>query len=406
MRYYHIACPKCGKLQKLEWANFKWEKNSEGEIDIVIENGKLKYDPTYYECNNPECGYHMHEYEKHEFMLEEGYGGRAKWIPSKEPDRPNIRSYHINALYGFRPWVDIAIQWRDAQDDRGKLQDFVNDVLGETYAEDVDKPEPHFLMSRAEDWTIGHIPESVKLLTLGADIQGDRIEAGIQGWNTNNETWILDYKVLPGNPENQESDCWKRLDDMITKEYVRADGEILNVLVSFIDAGYLESRVMGFCDQYMYNKHQIKGVYPIVGKKKRREDAFWKAYRCDINQPRIELNDQKLKWHVYGNLKRKGFYENGFPKWYMHTPADLNEDWYKQLVSEEIISEKDKYGIEQLLIVNSKQRRNEALDICKMNLGALYFVYLRHFEIKNEIRKRKRLKEVDVDWQDFWSLFE
>lgn len=405
MRYYNIACPHCGKLQPLVWGNFKWEKNAEGEVDIIIKNGKLKYDPTYYECDNPECGYHMHEYEKHEFMLEKDHGGLAEWIPTKEPDRPNIRSYHINALYGFRSWVDIAIQWRDAQEDRGKLQGFINDVLGNTWAEDIDKPDRHFLMSRAEEWEIGHIPEQVKMLTTATDVQGDRLEWSLMGWNENNEAWVLDYKVLSGNPENQESDCWKRLDEAITAEYKRSDGKILQPLVNFIDAGFLETRVVGFCDQYLYSKRTIKGVYPIVGKKKRKEDAFWKAYKGTIPAGRIEINDQKLKFMIYGNLKRKGFYENGFPRWYTHFPADLNEDYYKQLISEEIISEKNKYGVEELLIVNNKQRRNEALDLYKMNLAALYYAYIRHFEIKNEIRKKKRLKEEELDWQVFWKMF-
>lgn len=304
MEYYHIPCPECGHMQHLEWQQFKWEKDEEGNIDLQILDGKIVKDPTYYECNNPECGYHMKDHEKVKFMQERGHGGSAEWRGTKEPDRPGFRSFHISGLYGFRSWLDIALQWIEAQGDPTLLQDFINDVLGETYTEKIDKPDEHFLQSRAEDWEQGYIPNGVLLLTLGADIQKDRIEAQLTGWNANFESWVLRYEVFPGSPDDIASECWQKLDEMIGRDYVREDGTVFNVLVSFVDAGYLESRVNQFCDQFTYNPKFIRGVFPVVGRKKKITDPMWRAYKNDIATPMIHVNDQKSKQRIYQNLKR------------------------------------------------------------------------------------------------------
>lgn len=71
-----------------------------------------------------------------------------------------------------------------------------------------------------------------------------------------------------------------------------------------------------------------------------------------------------------------------------------------------MIVEKNKYGIEEMLIVNEHGRRNEPLDCFKLSLAAVWYAYIRDNEIRNERRKRKKLKEQPPEWTTFWAMFQ
>ena len=166
MRYYHVPCPECGFMQRLMWSQMIWDKNDGGRLDLQMDDhGQVTNNPVWHECANKDCKYKMRDYEKIHFMKEKGYGGKAEWRPSKKPDRPGLKSYHGNGMEGFRSWIDIVIQWDKIEGDPVLLQDFVNDVLGEEYEAKIDKPDEHYLASRAEtDWIRGDINERVMYL--------------------------------------------------------------------------------------------------------------------------------------------------------------------------------------------------------------------------------------------------
>ncbi len=54
-------------------------------------------------------------------------------------------------------------------------------------------------MARREDWGSDLAP-GVAVLTAGVDVQGDRIEVQVVGWDRDEEAWVIDYRVLWGDP--------------------------------------------------------------------------------------------------------------------------------------------------------------------------------------------------------------
>ncbi len=414
VRLYHVPCPACGHKQPLVWSGLKWDKKEDGSIDIEIDDdGKIVKDPVYYEC--AACKAHWKESDKYFFLRDAKAGGMdlpdgrhvyAEWIPTKKPEQPNMRSYKINALYSpFRTWLDIAIKWYQVKEDPVKFPDFVNDTWGETFEQKLKTPKPHFLMERAEPWECGHVPKGVLRITLAADIQADRIEAGIVGWGKDKENWMLDYWVFEGTTEDRNAPCWKALEEKITKQYVRCDGYIIgSPTVSMIDAGYLQDQVNHFCEQFYYSHQVVDGVYPCIGKENLRE--VWTAHPNDIETPLIHINDQLLKRTIYSYLNREApTTEAALPMGYTHFPKTFGLEWYKQLLAEEIVIETDKYGRTKAVVTNAKQRRNEVLDVVKMNWAALYFAYERFFEILNKKRKLQKRREIEKDWSAFWGLW-
>ncbi len=405
MRYYHVPCPKCGHMQRLLWSQMKWDKTEDGKLDLQIDDhGQVTNNPVWHECK--ECQYKMRDHEKIYFMQEKGHGGKAEWRPSKKPDRPGLRSYHGNGMEGFRTWIDIVIQWCKIEGDLVLLQDFVNDVLGEEYEAKIDKPDEHYLASRAEtDWQRGDINERVNVLTLGVDVHPDRLEATLIGWTERKESWAIEHYVFFGNTNDPNGECWHNLEEVIRQDYYKTNGEQIYLQVTLIDAPFENASVLSFCERFPYSANGWRGVYPAFGKQ--TLSLIVKEHDSTITIPELLVDDQKLKAEIYTNLKRKTpAAGHSYPPGFMHFPNDYTEDFYKQLTAEEVREETNNRGVTTIFISNTKQHRNEVLDNVKLALAGLYHMYLKYFKTTNAVRKARKQKEIRPDWRLFWELFE
>lgn len=411
MRFYNVKCPKCGLQQPLLWANFKWEKTEDGKPDIRIELINdvevITKDPTYFICANEDCDYRFLFRNKYEFLLEKGYGGTAEWIPTKQAERPFVRSYVIPAWYGFRTWIDIVLQFYRVKDDPFLFPTFVNDVMAETWKESAYKPdenEIYLLSQEFEHWEIGEIRKNVIFLTLSADIQKDRIEAGLIGWARDRQGYLINYWSFEGNPSEVEDRCWKNLQEKILAKYAREDGQELFVQVAFIDSQYLSDTVDLFCDGFPYDPNGIAGVYPIEARE--TQDKIVKKFNSNIKTPVIGLHDQGLKRALYNILKKKPQKVGVYPHYYLHFSHGYGKELFKQLTAEEIVPIRVKGEDRGYKILNTKQRRNEALDICKMGIAALQYSMDRFFELLNEQRKLQKRPEVQENSDLFFDHVE
>ena len=114
-----------------------------------------------------------------------------------------------------------------------------------------------------------------------------------------------------------------------------------------------------------------------------------------------------MKFEIYTNLKRKTpAAGHSYPPGFMHFPSDYSEEYYKQLVAEEVTKITSNKGVETVFISNTKQRRNEVLDTTKLALAGLYRMYLKYFDVLNANRKARKRKEIRPSWQIFWDLFD
>ena len=411
IRYYNITCPKCGLQQPLLWANLRWDKTPEGKPDIRREviNGVevITKDPTYFVCANSDCDWRLYHRDKREILQEKGHGGKSEWIPTKKSDRPFIQSYILPAWYGFRTWLDIVIQWERVKDDPFLLPTFVNDVMAETWKENRVKPndsELYLISQEYELWKIGEIKKDILFLTLTADIQKDRIECGLIGWGRNRQGYLINYWTFTGDPSTVENDCWKKLSEVILSKYVREDGQEMFVQVAFIDSQYLSDIVDLFCDSFPYDPSGIAGVYPIESRD--ALDKICKRFKSNIKTPVIGLHDQQLKAALYNVLRKRPQQVGVYPSYYLHFSHEYGQELYKQLTSEEIITIKVKGEVKGIKILNSKQRRNEVLDIVKMSMGALQFSMDRFFELLNENQKLQKRPDIQENSELFFQSME
>jgi phage terminase large subunit GpA-like protein len=409
-RYYNIICPKCGLQQPLLWNNFKFRRNDKGKLDIKrkIINGveTIVDDACWYECANKDCDWKMRDRDKMDLLQEKGYGGNAEWIPTKESERPFVRSYVINGLYGFREWWDIAEHFLRVKDDPFKFKDFVTDTLGETWKESANKPDDNelFILSQEhEHWPRGFIKKEILFLTLTADVQKDRLEAGLIGWGRNRQGYVIDYWTWSGQTEAVENDCWERLREKIYTKYIRDDGHELFVQIAFIDTSYLSDTVDLFCGSFDYDPNGIAGVYPAQGRD--TQDVIVKKLNSNIKTPVIGFHDQELKRALYNILKKRP-HGLSFPGYYLHFSFEYGNEFYKQLTSEEIVQITVKGEQRGFKILNTKKRRNEVLDIVKMGMAAVQWAMTKYFQLKNEQRRLQKRPEIQEDYDLFMDYVE
>jgi len=260
-RYYFIPCPHCGEFQRLDWRD-----PETGEYRLRWEPGKPE--TALYHC--PFCGCGMSDAEKNLFLP------AGQWRPSR-PDLGEggtVTSYHLNGLYsphGWLSWVELAREWEQASalakaGSVEKLRSFVNVRLSETFETPGDVLDPGVLARRVEASWGNVIPDGVKVIVIGVDVQDDRIEALILGVGLGLEMWILDYRVILSDPIASET--WESLDEVIRSRYTRADGATLAVRATVIDSGHRTQQVYDYCRTRQKRGWKVYAVKGLAGKGK------------------------------------------------------------------------------------------------------------------------------------------
>lgn len=367
-RYYHVPCPYCQAKQRIEWKNIKWDKKD--------------YSTTRLYC--VKCGEGIQEFHKTK-MLENG-----QWIASNPITKK--RGYHISSLYspvGWYSWAEAAEQWDKSKDNPTKLKTFMNTVLGETWVEKGEVPDWKRLYNRRENYTIGTIPMRAMFITMGVDVQGDRLEATIMAYGKNKESWVIDHRVLMGDTSNiTTAGPWGKLTELISEEFEHEGGAKLPIRMTAVDSGYKTSIVY----EYTRKFHARKVIATKGQDSLAMIVAAPKAVDVKINGKRYargaklwNIGSSFMKTELYGWLKQDEPTDNeikafGFPPGYMHFPME-SEEFFQQLCSEQVVARivkgYRKYSWTKL------RERNEVLDCVIMARVCASLVGLDRFTDKN-----------------------
>ena len=180
-RRFFLPCPHCAAMQWLRFERLVWEK---GEPDSAR-----------YLCEA--CDGAIGEQHKTAMLA----GG--EWRPTAIAGDPHAIGFHISALYssvGWFSWSQAVRDWEAAQGDDRAIKTFRNTVLGETWQESGEAPDWQRLYDRREEWAPGTVAEGGLLLTAGVDVQRDRLEASIWAWAQDRQSWLIEHRILVGNP--------------------------------------------------------------------------------------------------------------------------------------------------------------------------------------------------------------
>ena len=338
-RRYWVPCPSCGEFQVLKWSGITWPKDQP--------------EKAYYACEHNGC---VIEHHQKRWMVE-----RGEWRAEQEFN--GHAGFHIWAGYSFAPnaaWGILAQEFIDCKKDTEALQTFVNTVLGETWEDEAEKLDHAILQERVERYP--NPAADGYLLTAGVDVQGDRLEVGVEAWGPGEENWQVDYLVYFG--DTTEPAVWNDLARFLNRTYTNNRGVELNISAMAIDSGFNTDYVYAFV-----KKHSARRVYatkgmagpglPVVNK------ATKKKTGRDPRPVRLFIvGVDGAKSVIYHRLQNV---EPG--PGYRHFNNHLDQEYFEGLTAEKIVT-KHRRGFEYREWIKTRPR-NEPLDIAVLNYAAL-----------------------------------
>ncbi len=359
-RRFHVPCPHCGERQVLEWGGpdaphgIKWDKD---------ENGAHLPETAHYVCRHNGCI--IEDADKPDMIA----GGM--WI-AEAPFKGHA-SFHICALYSLFPnaaWSKLVDEWLRVKADPLQRQTFINLVLGEPYEDRGDGALNEVaLAARVETWA-AEVPDGVAVITAAGDTQDDRVELEIVGWGRNEERWSIAHIVIEGDPDGP--DLWGQVDDILKRQWFRADGRPFTVMAACIDSGgHHTQKVYEFCKARLGRKiWAVKGesarggarspVWPTKRPSARTKASFRPVIigvnaAKDVIRSRLHLDPPK------GGEACAG---------YMHYPADRDINFFAQLLAERSVRKHERGQVFRVW-EPLPGRRNEALDLAVYSYAAL-----------------------------------
>ena len=305
---YHVPCPHCGEPQPLQWGTatghgLRWKKDEAG-LPIA---GTIRY-----VCQHNGC-----EIEEHQkpAMLAAG-----RWMPTRESTRPGILTgYHLNALYaplGWVSWADLVQQFteasqKDRRGDKSRIKTFINTVLAETWEIKGEGGDAAALAARAEDYDLGIVPRGGLMLTMGVDVQPDRLEARVWAWGRGEESWLVGRHIIYGDPnldENTEGSPWTRLTEARRTPIIHASGAQMIIEATAIDTGgHNTNAVYSYCRNHAHAQVlAVKGAStygrPVIGKPS-LIDVTWRGKTQARSLKLWSVGTDTAKHLIYGRMR-------------------------------------------------------------------------------------------------------
>jgi phage terminase large subunit GpA-like protein len=355
-RYPWVPCPKCGKLQKLKWAQVQWDSNLPFDDQPESALYKCEHCPALWkDSERQEAG------DQHTVWIAEkpfrgiaGFGGLGHLYAPDKKLAQMVRKF----LYATK----------DAKTGNTEsLRAFVNTNLAEDWLERGEAPEWQRLYDHREDYPAYIVPRRGLFVTAGADVQKDRIEISVYAWGRGKESWLIDYVVFAGSPELPQ--VWAMVSEFLNQTYRHESGLDMPIVRFAIDSGHATQQVYNWVrqqhsDTVMAVDGRDVGA-AIVGQPKPVDITI--AGKTIQRGARIwPVNVSALKHELYGWLRLekptdKELDEGGtFPPGYCHFNGQVDDEFFKQLTAEELVTRLVK-GYRKQEWVKTRER-NEALD--------------------------------------------
>jgi phage terminase large subunit GpA-like protein len=396
---FEVPCPHCDGYQPLEWGadkpyGVKWDRDHEG---------RALPQTVRYVCRD--CGAEIREHHKPAML------GRGRWAaqqPGAQGGR--VRGFHLSSLYsplGWLSWGTLTEEWDGAMaaaraGDPSLLRVFINTRLAETFEEQGDKADQHALRKRAGDWPLRTVLPGLYVMTIGVDVQADRLEVYTWAWGRSWERQMVDRLVIYGDPAVTESESgspWQQLTEYRRTPIINRSGRAVPILACAVDTGGHHTHAV-----YEYVRaHQHAGLLAVKGSSFAGREIIGKPTDQDIN-----LRGQRIKrgvklWpvgtdtaksEIYGRLRLE---QPGAG--YVHLSRQMPDEVFDQLTSERLVTRYIK-GRPKLEWVKPAGRRNEALDCAVYALAGAYRVGMHRWRDGDWSKWQQRVEPVVADLFD------
>ncbi len=367
---YHVVCPHCGVEHPLLWGGkdkahgFKWDGSDPTTVRHVCPHchGSIRQADYLRIWDDgaawiSQCG--RWRYDHH----------AGAWLDAAGlPCRPPRHVAFVDFWTAYSPqreWVDIVREFLAAktkadQGDTGPLETFVNETLAQYWKVQMDRADEHALAQRAEAYPLRTVPQGGLVLVAGVDVQDDRWEVVVWAIGRGEEMWVVDYRVVYGNPAD-EREWEEKLEPELQRAYPHASGQTMTIEAAAVDTGgHFTHQVYNFC-----RMRERRRVFAVRGDPQPSKMVKGKATIQDVNWRGKVLKRGVRLWYVGTDTAKDLIYGRlqvtqpgpGF----VHFSRDLPPAFYEQLTAEARLPVRTARGLE-FRWVNPKRARNEVLD--------------------------------------------
>lgn len=346
-RRYFLPCPQCGHLDYLTWRDLghhriEWDEGQPGTAHMV--------------CGG--CEARIGEQHKTEMLM------RGEWRPTATSDGHSV-GFHLSALYsplGWKSWEQCVAEFLRAKEDPFRLKTWVNTVLGETWEELGDSIATGSLLARLERYP-ADVPTGVGVLVAAVDVQGDRLEAVVKGYGAGEESWLIAFTQIHGDPAREQ--VWLDLDQFLGQSFEHESGQSMRIDCTVVDSGGAHTeRVYRYArSRYHRRVFPIKGG-SIAGRPLVERPSKHNRYRVPLFVLCVDTGKDVV-------LSRLHIPTPG-PA-YVHLPEWVDEEYLAQLTAEKAIRKyvKGRGAVREWVKL---RERNEGLDLEVYALAALYIM--------------------------------
>lgn len=347
-RQFWLPCPSCGTFQLPRFGNLRGERD--GATGLIIP------ETVQYPCVS--CGVLWNEEDKPALLA----GG--EWRPQMPFN--GIASFHIPGMVSpwFR-WAEIQSHYNATKLSPHRRRVFHNTVLGDVWLEELTGLDAKGLEARVgSDYPDppAEVPNEVGVLTMGVDVQGDRLEYTVWGFSAGMQRWRITHQEIRGEPS--QADVWAQLERARVRTYQREDGTPLRIYATAVDAGHHAMHVHAYT-----RPRWAARVYSVRGSS--TPGSPWMPKKPSRNNrggtPVFFLGTESGKDDWYGALRVEAVGPN-----YVHFDREADAEYLRQLTNEypENKQVPSRGWIRRYVLPEGK--RSEALDCAVYALAALH----------------------------------
>lgn len=338
--YWEVPCPDCRTFQRLVWEQVQWAKAEEQDQTNHPVYGRHRPHTARYACTG--CGSLWTNAQKNLAVQ------RGKAVATA-PFTGVVGLYlnELHSLFAESRLERLVQRYLEAKHEEkkgntGDLIVFQNAALGLPYRYKGSTPDIDELKRKALPYALGTVPHLGLMLTMGIDVQHNRLALIVRAWGLGEESWLVHWEEVPGNTVDPTDDCWAELERLMLRAWPHQRGWRLRLAAASIDSGDGQTN-----DAVYAFVRRMKGKGPTVMATKGSSSAAGEIYSkarvsVETNRQGTKASRYGLRPYIVGTDTAKDLLLGDAGRVKMlgtgaarfHFPEGIDEEYLRQLTSE------------------------------------------------------------------------
>lgn len=235
-REFEVPCHHCGEAHVLSFEHLRCDEDPSRFHPVY---GHRLPETAYYAC--PHCGGVWTDHDKNANVRRAEDAGFGWTRGTANAEVVGVSGNElINPFPGSR-FARLMEKWLAAEHKAGQGQPedlivFVNSNMGQPYEYRSRAPGEELLRQRAESYAENTVPAPGLVLVAGVDVQHDRFAVILRAYGRGEESWLVSWEELAGNPLDKNDPSWEALEAKVFGAYRHESGAAIHARAASIDS--------------------------------------------------------------------------------------------------------------------------------------------------------------------------